>query len=240
MVSLVLLVFILFIMSVFIVGDASKYITPSMNVPLMISAVFLIIMFAFNVPSKEDEENFDKKINLSNVFYLLPIIMLIIASNTQLSGAIAGNKMIDIGVNESGASEVISDLPEDLESSLKNSETMITIDDKNFSDVLMEVSNNVKKYVGRQIKVSGFIFNAPGLEQDQFVIARLRMSCCAADSSIVGFVSKREGKYKNDDWYEIEGTLSVEKYKGDTDIPMINVEKIEKIARPKKDKWYVY
>lgn len=120
------------------------------------------------------------------------------------------------------------------------SEGTIMLDDENFYDVYNAIYDNPKKYEGRKVTVSGFAYrDAPNLGSKEFVTARNLMWCCAADASIIGFLTLLpDGTLPSrDDWISISGTLGVTKFKtpnADTasDIPLLTVDLVQHEEAP--------
>ena len=83
--------------------------------------------------------------------------------------------------------------------------------------------------------------NTPGIPKGYFAIGKYVISCCAADASFGGFISKYDGdvEIKENEWYEIEGVLNTAKDVNGYDIIIINVVNIKQIDGSKEE-IYVY
>lgn len=116
---------------------------------------------------------------------------------------------------------------------------VIRVNDGNFISVTRVLDQWKEEFVGKKIEYSGFVYREPDFEEDQFVIARFGISCCAADASVYGTIaSTGEGKLlQNDEWVKVSGTLSTTTYQ-DVEIPLIVIEKLTKIKQPNDP--YVY
>ena len=65
----------------------------------------------------------------------------------------------------------------------------ITVRDEYFSMWLSELPTNLDQYEGYQITIKGFVFREKQtMEANEFVPARLMMSCCSADLAPCGFI----------------------------------------------------
>ncbi|WMC94177.1 TIGR03943 family putative permease subunit [Kineothrix sp. MB12-C1] len=108
----------------------------------------------------------------------------------------------------------------------------ITVSNEDFGMWIYELYVNMEKYAGYKIIMTGFIFKDPEfLEADEFVPARLSMSCCVADLVPTGLICKydKASELETDSWITVEGTLYIEEYKYDDmsfDEPLIHVTKI--------------
>lgn len=108
----------------------------------------------------------------------------------------------------------------------------ITVSNDDFGLWISEIFANMEKYKGYQITMTGFVFKDPELfKENEFVPARLMMSCCAADLAPAGLLCKydKTSELKADSWVTVQGTLHIGKYKFDDieyDDPQISVTKI--------------
>lgn len=131
-----------------------------------------------------------------------------------------------------------------------NSETKVNgfdfyFTDKNYLDNLMLISEDTDKYIGKTVSFNGFVYRDDTMSSDQFVVGRLGIWCCIADASLSGFLCTYEDaeKYKENDWYIVEGTLdktnTKDEYTGEYyTCPYVHVTKMQKIDKP--DNEYVY
>jgi len=99
--------------------------------------------------------------------------------------------------------------------------------------VLEDIRLNPEKYIGRKLEVDGFVCKESYLNKNQFIIGRIVMTCCAADSKIVGIIGEYDKVY---DLHENEKVMAFGKIgssiiKDDKNIshtvPVIVIEKIE-------------
>ena len=100
---------------------------------------------------------------------------------------------------------------------------------------------NASKYEGKTIRVRGFAnTSADYIPSGYFAIGKYSVSCCAADATYIGFISKYDnGNVKNDTWYEVEGVLKKAKDKMGNDIMSVVVINIKEID-DKDEEQYVY
>ncbi|KPU43864.1 hypothetical protein OXPF_25690 [Oxobacter pfennigii] len=108
----------------------------------------------------------------------------------------------------------------------------ITVSNDDFGVWLSEIYINMERYEGYTVVMTGFVFKDPNiLNDDEFVPARLTMSCCVADLAPAGLLCKydKASELKKDSWITVEGTLFIGQYEFDGqkyDDPQINVTKI--------------
>lgn len=108
----------------------------------------------------------------------------------------------------------------------------ITVAHEDFSMWLTEMYTNIEKYQGYTVVMTGFVFNDPEfLKEDEFVPARLMMSCCVGDLAPAGILCKydRADQLQAESWVTVEGTLTLGQHEYDgvlSDEPQIRVTKI--------------
>ncbi len=105
--------------------------------------------------------------------------------------------------------------------------------------------NDFRNYDGKEIEMSGMVYYNDGLKDNEFVISRLLMSCCAADATYVGFLSEYDGKksLKQGDWIRVRGVMKKgSQYNAglqrEETVPKIYIKSIESMDPPKSE--YVY
>ncbi len=108
----------------------------------------------------------------------------------------------------------------------------------NYTNVLKAVHENTDQYVGQKIKFSGFVYRMIDFTQTQFVLGRNMVISSDFQTVVVGFLCECEdaAKYEDNSWVEIEGKIIKGNYHGE--IPILQIEKIQKIEKPSEE--YVY
>lgn len=111
----------------------------------------------------------------------------------------------------------------------------IVFNDRNYVHYLEELGSNIGRHKGKKVIISGFVHKEDNLPENEFILSRLLMNCCAADTQVLGIMCQFDGaeKLENNSWVKIEGELSK-----DINYPMIKVYKTEKIKQP--DNTYIY
>lgn len=128
--------------------------------------------------------------------------------------------------------EIEDPLPYDV-----NAET-IEIKDEDFAIFYRDMTEDMSKYIGKNLKFKGIVALDSSLPSGQFAIGRHIMTCCEADIAYRGVVAKGMGSLKlaTRDWVILEGNL-VEEYsklyrgKG----PVLQVKKIQKAEKPTQE-----
>ena len=108
----------------------------------------------------------------------------------------------------------------------------ITVYNDDFGTWIFELYENMEKYKGYTIVITGFVYKDPEtLNEDEFVSGRLMMTCCVADLSLTGVVCKydRASQLEQESWVTVEGTLFIGEYEFDGqkyNEPQIEVTKV--------------
>lgn len=110
---------------------------------------------------------------------------------------------------------------------------------ENYTNILKSVHDNIDEYIGKKICFRGYVYRLIDFKETEFVLARDMIISSDMKTLIVGFLCdcKDIKNFKNNTWVEVTGEITKGSYHGD--IPLINVEKINEIEKP-KDNIYVY
>ncbi|GAA0233410.1 TIGR03943 family putative permease subunit [Metaclostridioides mangenotii] len=116
----------------------------------------------------------------------------------------------------------------------------IIVSHDEFSQWFNEIYMNIDKYIGFKISIKGFVYKDLELDEDEFVPARLMMTCCVADLSPCGFVCKynKASELEADTWVTVEGII-IKKERNGIEDPQIDVNNISS-ADPTEDYIYPY
>lgn len=116
---------------------------------------------------------------------------------------------------------------------------VLEVNDDNYVELTYDTFENLDNYIGRQVRVSGFVYKDNKMQKDEFIIGKYCMSCCTADLALLGFLNKYEqsGQIKENGWYSVEGTIVKGTYDGEA-VPEIEIQEIHQIPKPADE--YVY
>ena len=263
---LILMGFSLFFFSLVHSGDVQLYVHPRM-VPFIkfgILAMGLISMFSL----KELFKPRSKFKIVPYLLFLIPLSLAFFIPATPMDpsamsfGDIKLNRQIatdtsSVNTGAGGIEEKSSDTAPKMEvtsanfaalaalankpddRSLKLRNNMIVPNDTNFYRWLNELYANMGTYQGKKIQVTGFVFKDKTTKDNEFVPARMMMTCCTADLQVVGMLCRydKAKALKKDAWVKVAGTIEVIDFKGEK-IPIIVVDNVEVTEKPKND--YVY
>lgn len=259
---LILLGFSVFYFKLIISNEIAMYVHPRI-IPFIVLgmvAMFIIALFLM----KDIFHNKKKRIKFKNyVIFIIPLIMIFFMQTTNANSEI---KVSDIKTNSNITSNNNSNKENNISNNLTSANStfdiysgktesdgqgtidkkqldiknnVIQVNTKNFVFSLDEILGNSDKYDGKEIEITGFLYKAKDLKENEFIIGRFMMVCCAADMQIAGI--RCEGNnlesYDNDTWIKVKGKIKKDIYEGTVD-PIIVVEHMEKDLNPNTS--YVY
>lgn len=120
---------------------------------------------------------------------------------------------------------------EDLEC-LPNTDIAV-IQDKDYTNILKMVNDNIDTYVGQKITYTGYVYRVSDIKENEFILARdMLISDSPKQTLIVGFLAKCNNSkdFENNAWVKITGTIEKGEYLGE--VPILNISSIERIAKP--------
>lgn len=148
-------------------------------------------------------------------------------------------KVTQTNVSQTTSSNTENEIP------ILNNKGEVEFSDKNYANSLYELEENLNNYKGKKINIIGFVYREDDFKSDEFVVARMIMSCCAADAQVGGVMCNwtNTASLQKDEWISVEGTVDsmVHKDQESDDsliLPVIKVSKIENIKKP--DQIYIY
>ena len=108
----------------------------------------------------------------------------------------------------------------------------------NYTNMLKDVHDNIDSYIGKRIRVTGFIYRLEDFNKNQFVLAREMIISSGFQAVTVGFLCdlNNADKYKDGCWVEIEGHIEKGEYHGE--VPVLKIESIKEVKTPSSE--YVY
>lgn len=107
-----------------------------------------------------------------------------------------------------------------------------------YTNVLKAVHDDLDSYTGQRICFTGYVYRVYDLKQSEFVLARNMVISSDYQTLVVGFLCNYENalNYSDGTWVTVTGKISKGDYHGE--IPIIEIEKIEKTEKPHDE--YVY
>lgn len=138
--------------------------------------------------------------------------------------------------NEGEMAEIVEELPYDL------SQKEIQVEDDDYGIFYMDAMEHPEHYKGKIIKFSGMVLKPPQFPPRNFIPGRMAMTCCADDTTFIGFVCKGTEQAESlvtRDWVTVSAKLRVEyqtAYKCEG--PVLYAETIEAAEKPEEELVY--
>jgi putative membrane protein len=110
---------------------------------------------------------------------------------------------------------------------------LITVEDSLFIETLTTLDLYRTAFIGKEVKLSGFVYREDTMGKQQFGVSRFAISCCSADASPYGVMVKfgKADTLATDEWVTVTGKLGTSLY-NDIEIIEIDADKIVKITAP--------
>ena len=220
--GLICLVYSGIIIYVKVFNRLNNYLAPNMQIYIMLSIIPLIIMGLVMIFNNKIEYKF----KISDLVLLLPVIMLLLSGDGKLSMSLASNRSGSFkaksGVSMKDKVDDIDVIKDEDDSKYDFSVVDFDIKDESYTMLVdyLTYGNNNYKYIDKTVRIRGFtVMENNFIPKGYFAIGKYAVSCCAADASFIGLISKYDlSKIKNNTWYEMEGVLKKGKDKEGVDI----------------------
>ncbi|SET36975.1 putative membrane protein [Natronincola peptidivorans] len=218
-------------------GKVLNFVYVRMNqfvIASLIVFILLTILQIRNITRKRPNQ----KIKIGFFILIVPLIIAAVLSPKGLNEEEAVKKGVTIAntqsVNENGS------LGKTIDASLSHKkEGLLEIKAEVFDEVLQDIRNNTDDYLGQRVRIAGFIDRQESYPDHHFVVARMLMVCCAADTLVVGLLAEWEGiqDFEEFQWVEVEGVIDKTDFYDvwldqEYVAPIIRVEEIKEIERP--------
>ena len=194
--SLILLLLSVFIMISVKTSHINNLVHPRMNKYLIVAGVIFLVLGIINF-KKAFTINYRGRIKLEYIIFVLAITIIIATTNNQNIFNVTNLKNIkfstqEIAINEGKHIHEIN-------------EGKIELNKDNFYCYLSEIEENLEKYIGRKISIEGLVFFG---SNNEMVIAKTIMSCCLADSQMLGIRCYYNGeKFKQGQMIKLTGII---------------------------------
>jgi len=268
----ILLALILIMGYLLIGGDVLIFIAPRMVPMVWFGFAVLIALYvfqAFRIVKLVREKQFQGFGKTGMLLFVVPVVLLLtVMPSATTSGSLPNqNVKILTQSTESTAAVQADTMTQDEQSSPTGAEPAKTfesvpvealaslnsciLEDETayfnpstdvFSDYLQ---NTLEELVGKTITVYGFVYTEDAFPADTVLVARMMVTCCAADAWIVGFHVKVDSSVDLavNDWIRVTGTVrsfSMEYYGETYDFPILTDGIILRCEAPDAEDAYLY
>lgn len=116
---------------------------------------------------------------------------------------------------------------------------IVDVPDKQFIETLTALDLYRDAFIGKEVRISGFIYREDDMGDNRFAVSRFAMNCCSADALPYGLMSEwpKASDYAEDEWVTVVGTIGLSNYL-DNEILTLELSRIERIDAPEEP--YVY
>lgn len=114
-------------------------------------------------------------------------------------------------------------------------EGVAVIDDKNYTNVLKMVHDDLDTYIGQEISYTGYVYRVSDIKSNEFILARdMVISSSPKQTVVVGFLAtcNNSESYENGAWVTVTGTIQKGYYL--EEIPILKITDIKRTSKPEE------
>ncbi|MEG0353931.1 MAG: TIGR03943 family protein [Cellulosilyticaceae bacterium] len=219
-----------FIYYLFTTGRINDYIHPRMQGYVLMAMVVFGVLALVQI-----EQIFNAKrsgeIRWGNFVFIIPLLLAIAIDPTEIGVQALSNKGLVMD-NHYHKEEV----------DINNHNTS---DAKAFKYIAENLAEQLESMEGKEVKLTGFVYKGNECTENEFILARLIMSCCAADSWIQGIRCEWDnaGELRENQWVQIKAKVKyIESYNKETKeighLPVLKIQSINPVDIPTNP--YIY
>lgn len=107
------------------------------------------------------------------------------------------------------------------------------ISDKNYTNILKMVHEDLDTYVGQEISYTGYVYRVSDIKKNEFILARdMVISSSPKQTVVVGFLAtcNNSDSYENGAWVTITGTIQKGYYL--EEVPILKITEIKRTSKP--------
>jgi uncharacterized repeat protein (TIGR03943 family) len=231
--ALILLALALFLAVKLITGKLDVYINIRFA-PLTVFAIIALVLMAYSLmryseesEHEQDEDHHEHSHSISVyglLFVLIPVLIGILIPARPLDAAAATTR----GVNVSAP----------IVSSAAQAQSFESVaDQRNVLDWIriFNSGTDVTPYVGQTADVIGFVFRDGRLTENQFLVSRFVITCCAADGLAIGMVVNwdQTSTLTENTWVRVKGAVEPYQLEGQP-VPLIQADSVEIVQEPEQ------
>jgi uncharacterized repeat protein (TIGR03943 family) len=224
--GLMLIALTLFLVGKLINGKLTWYINLRF-VPLTLLAIVLLAAMAqaiFTYSRKRISDDDHVHASSSNLLILLlPVLIGVLLPARPLDSSAVDTK----GVNVNAP----------LIANTTATEFEVAADQRNILDWMriFNYEKDLTPYLNQNAKIIGFVYHDDRLPDDQFLVSRFVVSCCAADAFAVGIPVQWDGAsaFEANTWVQVEGLVEATQFNGQK-TPLVLASSVETVRAPEQ------
>ncbi|MGN0145212.1 MAG: TIGR03943 family putative permease subunit [Clostridium sp.] len=204
----------------------------------MIKYIILAVFMIFVIAGFQVKNIFTPKNNINLKVKYIPILIALVIGFISIKSqdSFRHRQLNNFLINEYREDNHANNKNDNKSSEKGNYGEFIKIDNDNLN-VLEEIQEDPDAFIGKELEMKGFVCRESYLKNTQFVIGRMIMTCCAADSKIVGILAEYDKiiDINENEWVTIKGSLDYTTINDDDGIshrvPIIRIDKLAKSSK---------
>lgn len=233
--SLTLLLAILCLAGLLITGELAHYLDVGIWGPFGLAILALFLLFIVSLRQWRSRSPLSS-FGLGHLLFLLPLLLGLTFRPGPLSlSAFEGSGILGVTLMGEPSPAAPAHLPEG----------PLVITESNFSKMMELLWWSGDDVQGREVEMVGFVYRDPSLGPEDFVLARLMITCCADDADVAGLLCRWPDRQTLGDgqWVRVSGKLgrlpfyNMQTHQVDN-MPFITVQQLDKVEKPAQE--YVY
>jgi putative membrane protein len=256
----ILLALILIMGKLLVGGDILIFLAPRM-VPVVWFGFAVLLLLSvyqfFHIVRSPHGGQEPQRVRPGTFLFLVPVVLLFtVAPDTSTPGALPNQNVRMISLTDERAPEEQSPGADTALDEADDTEDVSGIPpcvledetarfDKSADLFSKYLFGTVEDLAGRTVTVYGFVYADDTFPENTVLVARMLISCCAADASIVGFHVKTEDSTAllPNEWIRVTGTVRTIRmpyYGSDYDFPILTDGLIVRCDAPAAEDAYIY
>lgn len=150
--------------------------------------------------------------------FLAPLLFSLMAGTQALGASALSTRLLNTGsLSQNQGSLQIQRSTRTAAQLLEQTgkDEVLHFEDGLYAELFFDLAENLERYEGRLVRITGFVHRTANLQSDQVFITRLLITCCAADSDPLGVLAEGpmlEGLAENR-WLTVEGRIGSTEYR---------------------------
>lgn len=232
--SILILIFYCFVRMLY-TGDIRNYIHPDMIKYTVFGTVAILLMLLSSLGQIFKESSFGN-VKYGYLLFLIPVLVYLFFRPSGLSESAAVNRGVNIMFYKTADREEHNHnhVHEHGDGKMTIQGNKIIISNNNLFTSVKEIYGNVPKYKDYSIEMEGFVMLEKG-NNSGFILSRMVVSCCAADTEVIGIKCSYNDTVQGGKWVRVTGRVE---QAAKASVPSIVVNSVKYIDKPEDS--YIY